>query len=77
MLGWVGKASIARVSAGVNAVVRIPVVRGVMISHDIIKFVTVVISTQGDTIVTRTDNLTVDLNILLFSAYLINSVSPI
>ena len=42
---WVsaGQTPIARITAGFPAVVRIPIVRGVVFSHDVIKPVTVVI----------------------------------
>ena len=61
-----GKAAIVWVTAGLPAVVRIPVVSGVVITHDFIKSVTIVIALKGGNIIfTRADSLIVHLNILV------------
>ena len=73
-----GKASIARVTAGLPAVVRIPVVSGVVISYYGIKSVTVVIALRGGNIIyTRADSLIVFLNILVFCTGLIYGEDPV
>ena len=63
-----GKAAIARFTAGLPAVVRIPVVSGVVISHDVIKSVTVIfmswIVVDINTIFSRANSFIVHLNIL-------------
>ena len=76
-----GKASIARVTAGLPAVVRIPVVSGVVISHDVIKSVTVIFMPRVvidiNTICSRADSLIVHLNIFFLCAGLINGEDPV
>ena len=73
-----GKAAIVWVSAGLLAVVRIPVVSGVVISYYGIKSVTVVIALRGGNIIyTRADSFIVHLNILLFCAGLIDCEDPV
>ena len=73
-----GKAAIVWVTAGLPAVVRIPVVSGVVFSYDFIKSVTVVIALRGGNVIyTRADSFIVHLNILHFCAGLINSEDPV
>ena len=67
-----GKAAIVRDTAGLPAVVRIPVVSGVVISHDAIKSATVVILTYINIIFSRADSLIVDLDIFCLIASLVN-----
>ena len=73
-----GKASIARVTAGLPAIVRIPIVSGVVISYDFIKSATVVRGVSGGNIIyTRADSLIVFLNILVFCTGLIYGKDPV
>ena len=72
-----GKAAIVWVTAGLPAVVRIPVLSSVVISHDVIKFVTVVIKINMNIMITRADSLIVHLNIFLFCAGLIDGEDPV
>ena len=72
-----GKAAIVWVTAGLPAVVRIPVVSGVVISHDVIKSATVVIVINMNILISRADSLIVHLNIFLFCAGLIDGEDPV
>ena len=64
-----GKAAIVWVTAGLSAVVRIPIVSGVVISHDVIKSVTVIFMSRVgidiNIICSRANSLIVHLNILV------------
>ena len=70
-------AAIARVTAGLPAVVWIPVVSGVVISHNVIKSATVVIVINMNILISRADSLIVYLNIFLFCADLIDGEDPV
>ena len=76
-----GKAAIAWVTAGLPAVVRIPVVSGVVISHDVIKSVTVIfmswVGIDINTVCSRADSLIVHLNIFFLCAGLIDGEDPV
>ena len=50
-----GKAAIARVLTGLGALMRVPVVTGVVVSHEVIKSMAVVIIVNNDSIDSRAD----------------------
>ena len=50
-----GKTAIARVLTGVCALMRVPVVTGVVVSHEVIKSMAVVIIVNNDSIDSRAD----------------------
>ena len=76
-----GRAAIVWVTAGLPAVVRIPVVSGVVILHNVIKFVTVIFISRVvidiNIIYSRADSLIVHLNIFFLCAGLIDGEDPV
>ena len=68
-----GETAIAWALTGVSALVRIPVVAGVVISHDVINSVAVLISINENVMDSGADKLLIFIHIFLLSAGLVHS----